>query len=187
VSQSTGTGGRHGYATALADLWYALSQTLRRLDELAAGPVEDTGGELPSLQYALHVAGERIAGLEPPAGAQDAHEELQAAIADARDATAEVAESFAEGGLAAVRPLVWEWRGSLFRVRMARQRLLQSGPTAGPGRPTGRSRNDAVVAAVVALPVTAAAVIALAAGAAAWIVAAALGVAAAICIALRRA
>jgi len=61
VSQSTGTGGRHGYATELAGHWYALTQTLRRLEALAEEPDEDTGEELPALQYALHVAGERIA------------------------------------------------------------------------------------------------------------------------------
>jgi len=188
VSQSTGTGGRHGYATALADLWYALAQTLRRLERLAAVPDEDTGEELPSLQYALHVAGERIAGLEPPALQQDAHDELQAALADARDATAEVADAFAHGGLAAAHPLVWEWRGALFGVRLARSRVLkepEAEPVATPARP--RSRNEAVAVGVVALPVLAVVAIAAAAGAAGWTIVVALLVAVGVGLALRRA
>jgi hypothetical protein len=128
VSQGTGTGGRHGYATALADQWYALAHTLRRLEALALDPDEATGDDLPALQYALHVAGERIAGLAPPLGAEESHDELHAALVEARDATAEVADAFAGGGLAAAEPLVWEWRGALFRVRHARSRLSHQPP-----------------------------------------------------------
>ena len=188
MSQSTGTGGRHGYASALADLWYALARTLRRLETLAATPDEDSAEELPSLQYALHVAGERIAGLEPPPGQQDAHDELQAALADARDATAEVADAFAHGGLAAAHPLVWEWRGALFGVRPARSRVLAqpAAESAGPP-PASRRRNEAVILGVVALPVDAVVAIAAAAGAAGWTIVVALLVALGIGFALRRA
>jgi nitrate reductase NapE component len=188
LSQSTGTGGRHGYATALADLWYALTQTLGRLEALAAEPNEDTGEQLPALQYALHVAGERFAGLEPPPGHEDAHEELQTAIADARDATAEVADAFAHGGLAAAHPLVWEWRGALFGVRLARSRV----PAEPPREPTvasvrNRRKNEAAVFAVLALPIVAVVAIAAAAGAAGWTIAVALLVVLALGLALRRA
>ncbi len=62
----------------------------------------------------------------------------------ARDATAEVAEAVAAWGAAGVEPLLPEWRGALFRVRLARLRLTPPGqvaPTAsaedyeGPARP----------------------------------------------------
>src|SRR5207244_2757980 len=121
---------------------------------LAAARHEDGGEELPSRQYALHVAGERIAGLEPPPGAAGAHGELQAALAEARDATAEVAGAFAHGGAQAAHPLVWEWRGTLFAVRLARQRLMQAPERAPAERvPAGpRRRSEAVVLAVFALP-----------------------------------
>jgi hypothetical protein len=187
VSQSTGTGGRHGYASALAGVWYALSQTLRRLETLAAVPDEGAAEELPGLQYALHVAGERIAGLEPPPGQKDAHDELQAALADARDATAEVADAFAYGGLAAAQPLVWEWRGALFGVRLARSRVPKDVAPEEPVRPAPSRRNEAVVLGVVALPIVAVVAIAAAAGAAGWTIVVALLVALGIGFALRRA
>jgi hypothetical protein len=75
------------------------------------------------LQYRLHLASEHAFGVDPPAGAETAHAELAAALASARDATAEVAESLDEQGLVGVEPLVPEWRGALFRVRLARLRL----------------------------------------------------------------
>jgi hypothetical protein len=188
VSQSTGTGGRHGYASAVAGVWYPLSQTLRRLEVLAAEPDEGAGEELPALQYALHIAGERIAGLEPPPGQQDAHEELQAALADARDATAEVADAFAYGGLAAAQPLVWEWRGALFGVRLARSRVPKEAPLEQPVPPaTSRRRNEAVVLGVIALPIVAVVAVAAAAGAAGWTIVVALLVALGVGLALRRA
>ena len=188
MSQSTGTGGRHGYATALAGHWYALTQTLRRLEALAEEPDEDTGEELPTLQYALHVAGERIAGLEPPPGQQDTHDELQTALAEARDATAEVADAFAHGGLAAAQPLVWEWRGALFGVRLARSRV-PTGPTDEPAAAPVRSRrrNEATVFGVIALPIVSVVALAAAAGAAGWTIVIALLVAIGVGIALRRA
>ena len=45
------------------------------------------------------------------------------ALTEARELTAEMAEALAHGGLDAAAPLVWEWRGALFRVRFARRRL----------------------------------------------------------------
>jgi hypothetical protein len=122
------TGERQGYATALAGLWGELARTLRRLDELAADPEETLGAdtaqdELARLQYALHVAGERVWGLRPPAGAEQTHDELAAALAGARDATAEVADAADAAGPEAAAFLVHEWRGALFRVRLARLRM----------------------------------------------------------------
>jgi hypothetical protein len=51
------------------------------------------------------------------------HEEFAQALAEARDLTAEMSEALSRGGCEAAAPLVWEWRGVLFRVRFARLRL----------------------------------------------------------------
>jgi hypothetical protein len=129
VRQDVHTGDRQRYATKIAGLWRGLSEALDRLERLAADPVErladqDELDSLPRLQYTLHAASEIVAGIAPPADAEATHAELAAALASARDATAEVAEAVAYGGPEAVEPLVYEWRGALFRVRLARLRLV---------------------------------------------------------------
>lgn len=128
MSSRIGTGER--YATQMGELWSVLTRTLARLDELAAEPErlddEQAPDALRRLQYSLHTAGERVYGLAPPAGAEPGHAELWAALAGARDATAEVAEAIEEEGAEAVRMLIHEWRGALFRVRLARLRLSGS-------------------------------------------------------------
>jgi hypothetical protein len=135
---TAGTGERQGYANALAGLWTGLARTLARLDEIAAHALDGDGAdELPRLQYALHAASERVYGIEPPAGAESAHAELAAALAGARDATAEVLEALESGGTAAAAAHVLEWRGALFRVRLARLRL-------GNPAPAPRTAADAV-------------------------------------------
>jgi len=73
-----------------------------------------------------------VAGIAPPVDAEATHAELAAALAGARDSTAEVAEAVEHGGVEDVEPLVWEWRGALFRVRLARLRLV---PPAEPPAP----------------------------------------------------
>jgi hypothetical protein len=112
----------------MAGLWTGLTRTLAKLEAIAAEPEErlsdgDVLDALPALQYGLHTAGELTLGISPPAEAEWAHSELAAALADARDATAEVGEAAATGGVLAALPLVPEWRGALFRVRLARMRL----------------------------------------------------------------
>lgn len=107
----------------MTGLWLDLRGTLTNLDTLAAELDELDADALPILQNELHLAGEMLAGLEPPEGAEALHEELADALLDARDATAEVWEAFAIAGADAAAPLVWEWRGALFRVRFARMRL----------------------------------------------------------------
>lgn len=142
MGQRTGIGGKQSYATTIAGLWDGLARALGELDALAAAPEALSAERLPSLQYALHTAGERIAGLTPPEGAEEAHQELAAAVVDARDATAEIADTVDAYGEAAAAPLVWEWRGALFRVRLARRRLLNPDPlpadSLGPSLPTPR-------------------------------------------------
>ncbi|MFN2466878.1 MAG: hypothetical protein ABR521_01920 [Gaiellaceae bacterium] len=132
---------REGYQSALAGLWGDLARTLHALEAVATAPGEHLADEqvLPALQYSLHRTGELVLGLEPPPGAESAHTELAEALVDARDATAEVAAAVAAGGPAAAWPLVHEWRGALFRVRLARMRLnsrpVQTVPRPVPSAP----------------------------------------------------
>jgi len=121
-----GADARERYDSALAGVWGDLGRTLSRLESLAAEPDyldESALDVLPHLQYSLHRAGELTAGIRPPSGHEGAHEELAAALEDARDLTADAADALEAGGGAAVAVLVHEWRGALFRVRLARHRL----------------------------------------------------------------
>ena len=123
VKQTLGSGRPRAYAAAVAGLWFDLRPTLAALDGIASDPWLLDDDILPPLQYELHCAAEAAAGLTPPDGAGPAHAELARALADARDATAEVWEAYVVGGLDAVQRVVWEWRVALFRVRYARLRL----------------------------------------------------------------
>jgi hypothetical protein len=120
------------YATELGELWSDLARTLRQLDDVAADPAEldddDALDDLRRLQHRLHVHGERIFGLTPPEGAKAPHAELSDALSQARDATGEIAEAVDGAGVRAAELLVHEWRGALFRVRLARLRLTASEP-----------------------------------------------------------
>lgn len=111
----------------MGELWTELSHTLARLDRYTATPdrLDDVRAEvsLNRLRYALHLASEHAYGVTPPPGAETAHAELRSSLAAARDATAEVAEALTDQGAEAVQPLLPEWRGALFRVRLARLRL----------------------------------------------------------------
>ncbi len=110
----------------MAGLWGRLSGALRRLEAIAADPErldDEALDALPRLQYELHWSSELLAGVEPPPGTEAAHAELAAALVDARDATADVAEAIECGGREAAAPLLHQWRGALFRVRLARLRL----------------------------------------------------------------
>jgi hypothetical protein len=115
------------YALAMGELWSGLARVLARLDVAAGDPerldADDAVTSLRRLQYALHLASEHAYGLEPPPGARSAHAELADALGTARDATAEVAEAVSIWGAAGVEPLLHEWRGTLFRVRLARLRF----------------------------------------------------------------
>jgi hypothetical protein len=134
VAATTGTGQR--YALELRQLWPDVNRALTRLDAIAADPyaldADDVAEQLLHLQYRLHVAGEAVVGLQPPTGAETAHAELADALACARDATADVAEAIADEGLDALRFLLHEWRGALFRVRLARLRLAPPAPRRTP-------------------------------------------------------
>ena len=127
------SGQREGYAAELSGLWRRLARALGELEAIASDPEElaDEDGlleRLPSLQYALHAAAELAFGLRPPPGAEAAHSELAASLAAARDQTAEVAEALEYGGAIAAESFLPEWRGALFRVRLARLRVATPRP-----------------------------------------------------------
>jgi hypothetical protein len=110
----------------MAGFWSGLSGTLRALESLASDSRrldDDAVEQLRSLQYRLHWSSELLAGVEPPAGARDAHVELADALVDARDATGEIADAL-DVGSSAAGAILLEWRGALFRVRLARMRLV---------------------------------------------------------------
>jgi hypothetical protein len=125
----------------MAGFWTGLSGTLRELDTIAAeGKRLDDAVVAPlrTLQYRLHWSS---------AGARDAHDELRDSLADARDATAEMVEAIELGGHDAAAELIFEWRGALFRVRLARMRLgVQPRPEPSGGRPPYRAASAAGLA-----------------------------------------
>lgn len=131
------TGATRGYEHVLEDVRRELRPTLRALENAAAAPDElaDFAAELPALQYALHVAGERVLGLEPlPGSAEEAREELAVALAIAREETADVLEAV-ESGDTAAEALVWEWRAALFGVRLALEHAESPDAAKAPKRP----------------------------------------------------
>jgi hypothetical protein len=148
------SGERRAYATAVADLWERLGRALARLERIAESPVErmtdEVAEELPHLQYSLHAGAELALGIDPPVGAEEIHEDLVAALAQARDATAEVAQALDEGDDDGADRLLPEWRGALFRVRLARLRALErfplrasdDGAVVAPVPPPRRRRRD---------------------------------------------
>src|SRR4051794_11083432 len=156
VRQTLSTGTPRVYAAAMGGLWLDLELTLARLDALAADQdrlLEDRNC-LPGLQYDLHRAAELVNGLTPPPGAAAVHEEVAQALAEARELTAVVSEALACGGTEAAAPLVWEWRGVLFRVRFAGHRLERPRLHPGPGpepAPAGKLAHQVVAPTAVAL------------------------------------
>src|SRR5258708_9365260 len=105
MAPTTGTG--HPYAAAIGELWPQVARTLSRLEALAGNPEALDADDAPALltraQYHLHLGSEHVYGLAPPPGAETAHAELAAALAGARDATAEIADSDSWAH-------VYEWR-----------------------------------------------------------------------------
>jgi hypothetical protein len=157
-------GERQAYTAAVADLWERVAAALTRLERIAEAPTDEVlaehADELPGLQYALHAGAELAVGIDPPSSAATLHAELVAALGEARDATAEVAFALETGDPDAVEPLIPEWRGSLFRVRLARLRTLERMPTLArrraveadpPPRGSGRTVWSAVAATILIL------------------------------------
>ena len=115
------------YAAALADVARDLGVTLDRLDELAAQPAAladpERSSQLAPLQYRLHAAAEAVLSLAPPAEAEELQSDLADALVAAREATSAIVQALEHG--APVGSLVYEWRGALFRVRVARADLAR--------------------------------------------------------------
>lgn len=126
MRQTSGTSNARQYAGTMAGFWSGLSRTLCALETIAAEPQrldEEALAPLRALQYRLHRAAELLDGVEPPAISREVHDELHNSLLDARDATAEMVEAIEDGGRQAADELLFEWRGALFRVRLARLRL----------------------------------------------------------------
>ena len=155
MAASGGIGER--YATQVGALWTGLARTLSQLERFAADPAcledEDVVDSLKRLQYRLHVASEDAYGISPPSGVEPVHAELAAALGGARDSTAELVELLEEDGVEAALLCLHEWRGALFRVRLARLRLSVPTPDVAPARPVRpvgvRARLLAVLLAVI--------------------------------------
>jgi hypothetical protein len=153
-------GERQAYTAAVTDLWERVGTALTRLERVADSSseelVDEHAEELPSLQYALHAAAELAVGIDAPFTAATLHADLVAALAEARDATADISFALEYGDPEAVEPLLLEWRGALFRVRLARLRALERSRAAVQERPTpaparARDRHDrTAISAVVA-------------------------------------
>jgi hypothetical protein len=122
-------GERQAYTAAVTDLWERVGTALTRLERIAESSADELldehVDELPGLQYALHAGAELAVGIDPPPSAATLHTELVAALGEARDATAEVAMALEYGDVESVDPLIPEWRGTLFRIRLARLRALE--------------------------------------------------------------
>jgi hypothetical protein len=166
MERTVRTGERQAYSVAVTTLWERVGAVLVRLERIAdSAPAiveSDLLDELPGLQYRLHSGAELAVGIDPPAGAEAAHADLVSSLAEARDATAEVAGALETRDAELIQSLLPEWRGSLFRVRLARLRVLerpivQPRPetAAEPGqyesRPAERTSLSAVVATLLVL------------------------------------
>jgi hypothetical protein len=147
------------YAEAVSHLWERIGSTLARLERVAESPAEGVADgfldELPQLQYSLHAGAELAVGIDPPPGGEALHAELVSALGEARDITAEVGYALEGEDVELVEPLLPEWRGALFRVRLARLRALErSAVTIGsdeeappePKQPRERTSLSAIVA-----------------------------------------
>jgi hypothetical protein len=153
-------GERLAYTAAVTDLWERVGTALTRLERIAEGPPDDLVDahvdELPGLQYSLHAGAELALGIDAPPTAASLHAELVAALGEARDATAEVAYAIDNDDPETVEALLPEWRGTLFRVRLARLRVLERSRAAGKEQaaareePPTRRREHAGLSAVVA-------------------------------------
>jgi hypothetical protein len=155
MERTVRTGERGAYASAVADLWQRLGTALARLERIAESPADrivDAHDELPSLQYALHAGAELAVGIRPPVGAEPVHADLVSSLSQARDATAEITGALEEADHELVERLLPEWRGALFRVRLARLRALERYPLelGAPERPPEReaAANEASVPVV---------------------------------------
>jgi hypothetical protein len=134
VKPAVGSRATQGYESALDHVGRELRPALRALDDAAADLRSLSGSteELPALQYALHVAAERVLELSPAAGAEEAHADLGAALEIARDETGCVWAALEEHGPDEAAILLWEWRVALFGVRIALREADGASPAVEP-------------------------------------------------------
>ena len=145
MERTVRAGEGQAYAVAVASLWERIGSVLVRLERIADSPTDlvesDRLEELPGLQYRLHAGAALAVGNDPPPAAAGAHADLVGALAEARDATAEMAGALETGDPELIQALLPEWRGSLFRVRLARLRALERPiAQARPDEPSGPSQ-----------------------------------------------
>jgi hypothetical protein len=134
VKPAVGSRATQGYESALDHVGRELGPALRALDEAATDlrSLSAHTEDLPALQYALHVAAERVLELSPAAGAEEAHADLGAALEIAREETGCVWAALEEHGPDEAAILLWEWRVALFGVRVALRQADGASPTAEP-------------------------------------------------------
>ena len=171
---------RHGYATAVADLWERLAPALIRLERIAETPpdeiVADAREELPGAAVQPARARAELAhGIQPPPrAAAGAHR--SSSTRSPRPATrpptsprpprTSSTRSWSSSSLP-------EWRGALFRVRLARLRALESSPLRAPtSRSSGwrpsRRRSSRIAIVATALVIVGALLFTAGAVLAAW-------------------
>jgi hypothetical protein len=144
MERTVRAGERHAYTAAVTDLWERVGTALTRLERIAESPADELldehTDELPGLQYALHAGAELAVGIDAPPSAATLHAELVAALGEARDATAEVAFALESGDAETAEQLLPEWRGALFRIRLARLRALERSRAAAEPTRAARAR-----------------------------------------------
>src|ERR671910_320029 len=144
MERTVRAGQGEAYEVAVASLWERVGSVLVRLERIADSPPEivesDLLDELPGLQYRLHSGAELAVGIDAPPGASAAHGDFVAALGGAGDATAEIAGALETGDTELVQSLLPEWRGSLFRVRLARLRALERPPAQARTEPSAQQR-----------------------------------------------
>jgi hypothetical protein len=152
---------RQAYTAAVTDLWERVAIALARLERIAENSAEELvdehSDELRGLQYALHAGAELAVGIDPPPSAAPLHTELVDALGEARDTTADVAFALEGGDSEAVEALLLEWRGALFRVRLARLRAIERSRALARERsseedesPAGKASDRIAISAIVA-------------------------------------
>jgi hypothetical protein len=144
MERTVRAGEGQAYAVAVASLWERIGSVLVRLERIADSPTDlvesDLLEELPGLQYRLHSGAELAVGIDAPPAAAGAHADLVGALGEARDATAEMAGALETGDPELIQALLPEWRGSLFRVRLAKLRAVERPITQGRPEPSDPSR-----------------------------------------------
>ena len=144
MERTVRAGEGQAYAVAVATLWERLGSVHVRLERIADSPEDvvdsDLLEELPGLQYRLHSGAELAVGIDAPPAAAAAHADLVGSLAEARDATAEIAGALESEDTELVHSLLPDWRGSLFRVRLARLRALERPVAQTRAEPTGQPR-----------------------------------------------